>query len=137
MSQEKAALWFAQLEVVSLQLREPKLSKITSDTTKFYFVATQLETKYAIQVKDVITNPPATDKYERIKNELINRLSASQEKRIQHEELGHRKPSQFLRHLQNLAGPSGATDSVKSILTSRLPQNIQTVIASQIDETVS
>ncbi|XP_022825473.1 uncharacterized protein LOC111355679 [Spodoptera litura] len=68
----------------------------------------------------------------------MKRLSASQEKRIQqllcHEELGDRKPSQFLRHLQSLAGPSGATDFVKSIWTNRLPQNIQTVIASQITE---
>ncbi|XP_045764373.1 uncharacterized protein LOC123869707 [Maniola jurtina] len=129
---EEAALWFAQLEGHFI------LSKINSDTTKFYFVTTQLETKYALQVKDIITNPPAVNKYDKLKTELINRLSASQEKRIQqllsHEELGDRKPSQFLRHLQNLAGPSGASDFIKSIWTNRLPQNIQTVIASQIAE---
>lgn len=128
--QEEPALWFAQLEGRFI------LSKITSDTTKFYYVSTQLETKYALEVKDVITNPPANNKYEKLKTELINRLSASQEKRIKqllvHEELGDRKPSQFLRHLQNLAGPSGASDFIKSIWTNRLPQNIQTVIAAQL-----
>lgn len=127
---EEPALWFAQLEGQFI------LSRITSDTTKFYFVTTQLETKYALQVKDIITKPPETDKYGKLKSELINRLSASQEKRIQqlllHEELGDRRPSQFLRHLQNLAGPAGASDFVKSLWTNRLPQNIQTVIASQI-----
>lgn len=129
---EEPALWFAQLEGQFI------LSRVTSDTTKFYFVTTQLEPNYALQVKDIITNPPETNKFEKLKDELIKRLSASQEKRIQqlliHEELGDRKPSQFLRHLQNLAGPSGASDFVKSIWTSRLPRNIQTVIASQISD---
>lgn len=127
---EEPALWFAQLEGQFV------LSKVSSDTTKYYYVTTQLETKYALQVKDIITNPPETNKYTKLKTELISRLSASQEKRIQqllvHEELGDRRPSQFLRHLQNLAGPSGASDFVKSVWTNRLPHNIQTVIASQI-----
>lgn len=129
---EEPALWFAQLEGQFI------LSRITSDSTKFYYVATQLETQYAKQVKDIITNPPETNKFEKLKSALISRLSASQEKRIQqlllHEELGDRRPSQFLRHLQGLAGPSGGSDFVKSVWTSRLPQNIQTVIASQISE---
>ncbi|XP_047020910.1 uncharacterized protein LOC124644739 [Helicoverpa zea] len=127
---EEPAVWFAQIEGQFV------LGRISSDTTKFYTVVTQLETKYAMQVKDIITKPPETNKYEKLKTELINRLSASQEKRIQqlliHEELGDRRPSQFLRHLQNLAGPAGASDFVKSLWTNRLPQNIQTVIASQI-----
>ncbi|XP_047029504.1 uncharacterized protein LOC124637188 [Helicoverpa zea] len=126
---EEPAVWFAQIEGQFV------LGRISSDTTKFYTVVTQLETKYAMQVKDIITKPPETNKYEKLKTELINRLSASQEKQIQqlliHEELGDR-PSQFLRHLQNLAGPAGASDFVKSLWTNRLPQNIQTVIASQI-----
>lgn len=129
---EDPALWFAQLEGQFI------MSRITSDTTKFYFVASQLDAKYAQQVKDIITNPPDVNKFEKLKTELINRLSASQEARIRqvlvHEELGDRKPSQFLRHLQSQAGPSGASDFVKSIWTSRLPQNIQTVIASQISD---
>lgn len=127
---EEPELWFAQLESQFI------LSKITSDNTKFYYVSTQLETKYALQVKDVITNPPPANKFEKLKSELIRRRSASQEKRIQqlliHEELGDRMPSQFLRHLQSLAGSSGTSDLIKSIWTNRLPVNIQTVIASQI-----
>lgn len=91
-----------------------------------------------MEVKDIITNPPTTNKYLRLKSELIRRLSASQEKRIQQllndEELDDRKPSQFLRHLQNLAGTSGASDFVKTLWTNRLPVNIQTVIASQISD---
>lgn len=129
---EEPALWFSQIEGQFI------LSKITSDSTKFYFVAAQLEPQYAREVKDIITNPPQANKYLRLKTELINRLSASQERRIQqllnNEQLGDRKPSQFLRHLQDLAGTSGASDFIKTLWTSRLPINIQTVIASQISD---
>jgi hypothetical protein len=125
------ALWFAQIEAQFV------LSKITSDDTKFYYVAGQLEAQYASEVRDVIINPPAADKYMKIKTELIKRLSASQERRTRqlllHEELGDRRPSQFLRHLQNLAGSAATTDFVKTLWTDRLPHNVQTIVASQID----
>lgn len=125
------ALWFAQIEAQFV------LSKITSDETKFYYVAGQLEAQYASEVRDVIINPPAADKYIKIKTELIKRLSASQERRTRqlllHEELGDRRPSQFLRHLQNLAGSAATNDFVKTLWTDRLPHNVQTIVASQID----
>lgn len=72
-----------------------------------------------------------------MKTELIKRLSASQELKVKqslmHEELGDRKPSQFLRHLSNLAGSSVPDDFVKTLWSSRLPSNIQTILASQSD----
>ncbi|GBP92944.1 hypothetical protein EVAR_84047_1 [Eumeta japonica] len=55
---------------------------------------------------------------------------------LMHEELGDRKPSQFFRHLQGLAGPDISKDLLITIWTSRLPQNIQTVIARQIAPTL-
>jgi hypothetical protein len=128
---DEPALWFAQVESQFV------LSRITSDDTKFYYLVAQLDHQYAVEVKDVITNPPATDKYVKLKTELIKRLSASKEKRVKqllmHEELGDRKPSQFLRHLSGLAGPSVPSDFLLTLWSSRLPQNIQTVIASQMD----
>ncbi|XP_026331378.1 uncharacterized protein LOC113238758 [Hyposmocoma kahamanoa] len=126
---EEPVLWFAQIEGQFV------LSKINQDETKFYYVIGHLELRYALEIKDIITSPPATNKYKKLKSELIKRLSASQEKRIQklltHEELGDRKPSQFLRHLQDLAGSSGASEFVKTLWTNRLPHHIQTVIAVQ------
>ncbi|GBP64685.1 hypothetical protein EVAR_47701_1 [Eumeta japonica] len=53
-----------------------------------------------------------------------------------HEELGDRKPSQFLRHLQGLPGPDISKDLLITIWTSCLPQNIQTVIAGQTAPTL-
>ncbi|XP_013196622.2 uncharacterized protein LOC106139679 [Amyelois transitella] len=126
---DKPMIWFAQLEGQFL------ISNITADTTKFYYVISQLDNQYAAEVEDIIVSPPATNKYEKLKSELIKRLSASKEKKVKqllmHEELGDRKPSQFLRHLQHLAGPGVPEDFVRTIWTSRLPHNMQQVIASQ------
>lgn len=128
---EEPALWFAQIESQFI------LSKIVTDETKFCYLVAQLDHQYAAEVKDVITNPPATDKYAKLKSELIKRLSASQEKRVKqllmHEELGDRKPSQFLRHLQGLAGPTVPKEFLTTIWSSRLPASVQTVIASHED----
>ncbi|CAF4935385.1 unnamed protein product [Pieris macdunnoughi] len=70
-----------------------------------------------------------------------DRLSASREKELtqllMHEELGDRRPSAFLRHLQHLAGPSIPDDFIKTVWTSRLPGNIQIVVASQPESSLS
>lgn len=128
-SPEDPELWFALLE------GQFQSNDVTDDVAKFIHVTNNLDLQYAKAVKDVIINPPARNRYDKIKTELIKRLSASHEKKVKqlltHEELGDRKPSQFLRHLQDLAGPSVPDDFLKSIWSNRLPHNIQTVLASQ------
>ncbi|XP_022816077.1 uncharacterized protein LOC111354195 [Spodoptera litura] len=126
---EDPELWFNQIEAQFV------LSNITSDTTKFYYAVTQLEPTYVSHVKDVLRAPPATGKFEKLKNELVKRLSASKEKKLQqlflNEDIGDRKPSHFLRHLRNLAGPTVSDDVLMTLWTGRLPHNLQTVVASQ------
>lgn len=126
---EEPAVWFSKLEGNFV------LSRITDDDTKFYYVTSTLEHRYAAEVKDIIISPPKTGKYDRLKTELIKRLSASREKEVKqllvHEELGDRRPSQFLRHLQRLAGPSVPDDFIKTIWISRLPTALQPIIVAQ------
>jgi hypothetical protein len=73
---KKPDVWFAQLE------GQFALSNITQDATKFYYIISQLDDKYAAEVQDVITNLPPTGRYDRIKAELIRRLSLSEELRV-------------------------------------------------------
>lgn len=126
---EEPAVWFAQIE------GSFALSGVKDDDTKYNYVSAQLEHRYAAEVKDILINPPAKGKYDKLKSELIKRLSASREKELtqllMHEELGDRRPSAFLRHLQHLAGPNIPDDFIKTVWTSRLPGNIQIVVASQ------
>lgn len=128
-SPEDPELWFALVE------GQFESQGITDDYIKFINVTNNLDLQYAKSVKDIIINPPLKNRYEKIKTELVKRLSASHEKKVKqlltHEELGDRKPSQFLRHLQDLAGPSVPDDFIRSIWSNRLPPNIQTVLASQ------
>lgn len=122
-------LWFAQIEGHFV------LSGITVDNTKFHYALSYLDAQYAKEVRDIIISPPTQNKFETLKNELIKRLCDSREKEVKQllteEELGDRKPSQFLRHLKQLAGTDVPESFLKSIWTSRLPMNMQTLIASQ------
>lgn len=122
-------LWFAQIEGQFI------LSNITADATKFYYVLAQLEPQHSAEIRDLVVNPPSTNKYETLKTELIRRLSASEERKIKqllmHEEIGDRKPTPFLRHLQHLAGENVPKEFIRTIWASRLPTHLQTCIAAQ------
>ncbi|XP_026476309.1 uncharacterized protein LOC113381860 [Ctenocephalides felis] len=125
---EKAQLWFAQLE------GQFALSNISADTTKFYVAIAYLETQYAAEVEDIILKPPTENKYETLKCTLIKRVSLSEDRKLEQlldrEEIGDRRPSQFLRHLRALGG-SKVDDSILKILwIRRLPENIQAIISA-------
>ncbi|XP_054278345.1 uncharacterized protein LOC129005084 [Macrosteles quadrilineatus] len=122
-------LWFAQVET------QFSLARITSDETKFFYVCGNLDAKYAAEVRDILTKPPTEGKYEKLKTELIQRLSSSQEQKtrrlLEHEEMGDRKPSQFLRHLRALAGTVVPDSVMKTLWLSRLPSSTQAILATQ------
>lgn len=129
------ATWFGQVEA------QFKLSGIKLESTKFYHVVAKLDSKYAREIKDIIENPPATEMYQKLKSELLKRLSVSREQQIRQlltqEELGDRKPTQFLRHLRTLAGGGVADEFLRSLWSSRLPTHVQAIIASQTGTTLN
>lgn len=127
--------WFVQVENQFI------ISGIVSEDTRFSYVAANLDCKYAMEVRDVLSRPPETNKYTYLKNELIKRLSSSQEQKtkrlLEHEEIGDRKPSQFLRHLQNLAGSVVPDNIVRSLWVSRLPISMQAILATQANASLT
>lgn len=128
---EKPAMWFSQLE------SQFHLSNVTQDCTKFWHVVSQLENRYAVLIEDIITKPPTNDKYATLKSELIRRLSVSQQSKIkqllEHEEIGDRNPSQFLRHLKNLAGTTVNEEFLRTLWLNRLPHHYQAILVAQFD----
>lgn len=125
----KPAVWFQQVEY------QFRTAGIEDDAAKFYYIAGQLDPKLSCEVEDIIMKPPAKGKYKRLKDELIKRLSLSQEQRLRHMlgeiELGSRKPSQFLRHLQSIAGTEiGDEKLLRQLWLRRLPIQAQTVLAA-------
>ena len=124
-------MWFAQVET------QFALAGITTEDTKFNYVAGNLDSKYAIEIRDILTSPPENGKYTKLKSELIRRLSASQDQKtrrlLEREEIGDRKPSQFLRHLRGLAGTVFSDDALRSLWLGRLPGSTQAILATQKD----
>ena len=112
------------------------MADIKRQRTKFKYVVSQLNQQQAAEVEDIITSPPEQEPYDRLKAELVRRLSTSREQRVRqllsHEEMGDRKPSQFLRHLKGLA-PDVPDDFLRTIWASRLPPHVQAILAGQTE----
>ena len=127
---DRPALWFAQAEA------QFEVASITRQKTKFSYVVSQLHQQHAAEVEDIITSPPEEEPYDRLKAELVRRLSTSREQRVRqlfsHEEKGDRKPSQFLRHQKALA-PDVPDDFLRTIWASRLPPHVQAILAGQTE----
>ncbi|KAM7285301.1 uncharacterized protein ISCGN_032253 [Ixodes scapularis] len=124
-------LWFAQVE------SQFTTSHITSQAQRFHHVVAALPPETAVDIRDIILEPPTTNPYDTLKAELIKRTSASEHQRLQQlltsEELGDRTPSQLLRRLQQLLGERAATFDpalLRELFLQRLPNNVRMVLTS-------
>ena len=122
-------IWFAQVEA------QFATRGITNDKTKYSYVVSSLSPDVAQEVRELLITPPAEEPYKTLKDELIKRTSASEQKRLHQlltsEELGDRKPSQLLRRMKQLLGEKNLEDSIlKQLFVQRLPTNIQLILAS-------
>ena len=110
--------------------------KISDDGVKCDSVIDAMDSTTIREVKDIYNKSLSSDNaYREFKSEVIRRFSESIEKKtkrlLEDEQMGDRKPSQFLRHLRNLAGDRISDDVLRTIWTSRLPSDIQTAIVAQ------
>lgn len=123
---DRPSHWFARVE------SQFNIAGIKSNQTKFDYVFAQLDSRQVAEIDDLIAEPPD---YERLKSELIRRLSLSESERVRQligdEELNGRKPSQFLRHLRSLAGTTLKDEQIlKELWMRRLPQFLQAILTS-------
>ncbi|KAL0851026.1 hypothetical protein ABMA28_006918 [Loxostege sticticalis] len=129
---DRPAIWFAQVEA------QFHLAGINNDMTMFSHVIGTIDQRIIGEIEDIVMNPPKENKYTKLKEELIRRLSTSEEQRVRRllsdEELGDRKPSTFLRHLRSLAGSTLKDDSLlRQLWLRRLPNQVQAILAAQAD----
>ncbi|XP_045466799.1 uncharacterized protein LOC123675485 [Harmonia axyridis] len=98
-------------------------------------VVKSLDGRYAKEVRDLIINPPAQKPYETLKEQLLQRLGKSQAQKtrqlLERVEIGDRKPSQFLRYLQQLAGDNAADEIVRALWMERINPLARASIAAQ------
>ncbi|RWS11202.1 uncharacterized protein B4U79_04372, partial [Dinothrombium tinctorium] len=128
-------LWFHQIEA------QFELKGITSDKTKFNYIASSLSGEIASEVRDLLISPPKENMYGALKKALISRTSVSEEQRLQQllqqEELGDRKPSQLLRRMKQLVGDKISiieSTMFRSLFMQRLPEKIRLVLVAAKEE---
>ncbi|KAH7973676.1 hypothetical protein HPB49_003818 [Dermacentor silvarum] len=123
-------VWFAQVEV------QLSLARIPQDRTHQNYVVTHLDARYANELRVILANPPTANLYEHLKNELIDRLSLSEDQKVrqlQPAELAERKPSQLLRHMRALVGNMEVPDSLlQALWLQGLPPHVHTILQDQL-----
>jgi len=131
-SPEDPEVWFLIME------SNFKTAGIVVDSTKYAYVVSALDSHYIEEVRDIIATPPAEHVYDFIKSEVIKCLSPPQEHKtrqlLEHEEIGDRKPSQFLRRLRNFAGNMVGDELLRSIWLSRLPTSLQPHLVTRTND---
>ena len=124
-------LWFAQVEA------QFTTRSIASQKTQFDHIIASLSPEFAMEVRDLILNPPEATPYDTLKAQLIQHTAASAQQRLQlvfhAEQLGDRKPTQLLHRMQQLMGDSAPSDPsdnslLRELFLQRLLSNV--VLAS-------
>lgn len=121
-------LWFVQMEA------QFRTSGILLDETKYNYIIHSLNDDSLSEVSDIVLNPPATEKYETLKNRLIKSYAESAQKKLRtllsDIDLGDRKPSQLLRRMRDLAQQSITDEVLKSLWLQRLPPQLQAILSA-------
>ncbi|XP_064468654.1 uncharacterized protein LOC135382311 [Ornithodoros turicata] len=124
-------IWFVQAEC------QFQLAGITTQATRYQHVVSSLPPEVASDVADILCALMGTTPYDTLKAAIIKRTTASERRRFQQllsgEDLGDRRPSQFLRHLQGLLGDRAATfdeSFLKELFLQRLPSAVQMILAT-------
>lgn len=121
------ALWFCQLEA------QFEYSRVLQDQTKYNITVMSMDSSVLSQVSDIVLNPPANNKYETLKRRLLERFADSDESRLKKlltgMSLGDKKPSHFLREMQELAGNGLGIPMLKSLWLQHLPSQCQAILS--------
>lgn len=127
----KVVLWFHQLEAQFV------LANISSDKVKYSHVISNLDSRTIDEIEDIVSTPPESDKYQAVKERLIERLTDSQAQRVrkllESEELGDQTPSQFYRRMKKIAANSVTNDFLVELWMKRLPHATQVILAATSD----
>lgn len=100
--EDNPSVWVIQLDLYFAR------AQVKREDTKFQTAMSLLPACHVMEFIDMVRDPPA-DCYTKLCDALQSRLGKSTEEKLKillaAQELGDRKPSQFLRHLQELTKP--------------------------------
>lgn len=132
------SLWFIQVE------NKFRIHRVTSEVRKHELLVEALPPQALAEIRDILVGPPGETPYTTVKQALLHRLVPPKHRRIQqllcNEELGDRRPTQFLRHLQHLLGDQPAcseTAILRELFLQRLPPTVRMALVPAQDKTLS
>lgn len=130
-------MWFLQAESVFQSYN------VRADNARYHLIVSKLTPEALVAVTDIIKSPPAANKYNYLKAQLINRLADSADKQLHKVlaelELGNRKPSELLRLMRSMVGAQAPENVLRVRWLALLPHTVQKLLrvfqaTSSLDE---
>jgi len=122
------AAWFAQAEA------QFAIRKITDDATQYYYVVSALDNATATRALSLITSPPSTEKYRKIKSFLTSAYDLSDVERaaalFSLPGLGDSKPSELMDTMLGLLGTHSPCFLFMHLFLQQLPDYVRAPLAS-------
>ncbi|XP_058789704.1 uncharacterized protein LOC131663359 [Phymastichus coffea] len=108
---DNPAAWFTQLESLFA------CQQINSDLQRYHTTVAGLDSETVADLMDVLQNPPASGKFQNLKQQVLARHGDTAQRRL-HKllsglSMGDRTPAQLLRHMRTLAGNSITDDALR------------------------
>jgi len=127
-------MWFAVVEAYFLKAR------VMDDQQRYLDMVSSLPPRIAGEVRDVIMRPLDNDSYTTLRRELIKRLCSTQEEKtcklLENVVMEDKKPSQYFRRLQALAGSAVPEDLLRTLWMRGLPEKLKPTMATQTGKTL-
>lgn len=126
--EESPDIWFAQIEAQFAN------AQVTTDQTQFNAVVGAIESRILTQVADAVLRPPATNKYENLKEKILEAFSESEHKKmtklLENIALGDQKPSSLLNEMKRLCTVDISDDFLKTLWLQRLPTQARIMLST-------
>lgn len=124
-------LWFITLEA------QFEYAAIKEDEARYIGLLGALGERVLCQVQDELTNPPRSNKYNSLKDKVLQRFETSEDDNLQKllrgVELGDKTPSQLLGEMKVLGGNHVNDNFLHKIWLTRLPTRVTEILEASND----
>lgn len=131
---EDPTLWFSIVE------NALAYAGVTRDQMKFQYVVSYADPIIIPLIADLIKNPPATNKYNAIKERIISAFAEPTSTRLNRLfkglTLGDKKPSHYLQELKDLADKHCDNEVLKSLLLGQLDTSTRIALLASGEDDV-
>ena len=112
-----------------------KSQNISDDATKFNYLVAQLPANAAVFVRDLVLNPPASDRCKALKEALLDAFEPTGEQKTEMliglTDLGDKRPTEMLAYMDSLADDDlRKTAHYRHLFLRTLPASVRSILAT-------